>query len=1192
VASRGLERHQGSAGHTDSHTDLDQERQPSAVPGRPARDDPGRAVADAASGVTESGPQHRDAARHARPYRYPTDSRAGRVLAEFGDLAPGVETTEEVRLAGRVVTLRRHGHLSFATLRDSTGAIQLVVDTATLGAEGHAEFDALSRGDWVGVVGRVMTTRRGELSVRVLDFQPLTTTLAPPPRAALTDVRTRYRQRYLDLQVNERTREIFRIRHSAIGALRRALADRGFVEVETPVLQDIQGGASARPFVTHHNALGTDLYLRIALELHLKRLVVGGMERVFEIGRVFRNEGVDTRHNPEFTLLEAYQAFADYTDMMALVEDLVREAAQASVGSTVLRIGDRTIDLCSSWPRLRFADLIERKTGARMHPDMPIEDARAELDRLRIPYHTRWGAGRLMREVYEEKVQHDITGPLFCLDYPREVSPLARPHRDDPAYAERFELIVAGFELCNAHSEQNDPAEQLAAFQAEARARAGGDPEAGQIDLDYIRALECGLPPTGGLGIGVDRLVMLLAGVDSVREVILFPTLRPEFSPPDRARYGAPRPVLPPTALAEDGASQPPAIGSGPAVGPGGPPVVRSGTGPSVMAHGLGPRAVVSGAAKPAGSPPSPGVVGPMPAHRPTRSEEPRWPVRLVAGLTALSGLLELIVLRPSLHQRFQPVAQVLDPTWFAVAGQVLSVLVGLGLLLLADQLAKHKRTAWRIALGLFAVSTVTHAVKGDQLGATAWSALMAVTLLVSQDRFRAAPDPPSLLRLARFVPTYLAAVLVVGVTSLYLERHALRPEFTVSGAISTVLSGLIGLDGEYVYLRHRFAVIFPAALLTLGVVGLIVFAVLLFRPLRARGPRTEEEWRHALRLVHTYGWDTLAYFSLRDDKNFFFSSDGEAMLAYTYMGGYALVAGDPIGAPESLPGLLDEFLAMCDSRAWNPAFLAIRESDFPAYEARGFRAFYLGDEAILRCDRFDPDTAPKNLRAAVRRCARRYRFQLIPEAEASPRLVQELNAISARWRGKAPERGFTMSLSQDITGQGANPEFLLCVALDEHDTPGGFLRLVPAYGPDFGYTLDLMRHDPAAPNGMTEFLIASTARALDERGIVRLSMNFAMWGRLFADDVPFTLAERVARRLVGVLNPFFQIRSLRDFNAKFDPEWLPRVLAYRRPSDLPRVGLLYAGAEGFLALPFIGDLLVPKAVGGVAGPPAPARKG
>ncbi|MDT7665215.1 MAG: lysyl-tRNA synthetase, class [Pseudonocardiales bacterium] len=1141
VSHRGLERHPAAGRGTGPE-------QPKPSPTRPTG--PGHAAVPATAGEASTESTENSAGL---PYRYPTDSCAARLLAEHGELPPGRETDTEVRLAGRLRSIRRQGHLSFAVLGDSTGQLQLFVDTDTIGDGAHRAFDALSRGDWVGVRGRVMTTRRGELSLRVTEFEPLARALSPPPRGGLSDVQTRYRQRYLDLEVNERTREIFRIRHTAIAAIRRNLTDRGFTEVEGPVLQNIQGGASARPFVTHHNALGVDLYLRIALELHLKRLVVGGMERVFEIGRVFRNEGIDTRHNPEFTLLEAYQAFADYGDMMELVEDLVRDAARSSVGSAVLRVGGTEIDLDVPWPRLRFADLIEQKTGARMHPGMPVGEARAELDRLRIPYQASWGSGRLMKEVYDEKVQHDITGPVFCVDYPREVSPLAREHRDDPAYVERFELIVAGFELCNAYSEQNDPAAQLAAFEAEARARAGGDPEAGQIDLDYIRALEQGMPPTGGLGIGLDRLVMLLAGVDSIREVILFPTLRPEFPPPpDAARYGGPRPVQAPTPRADD---------LRPAGGEGGAP-----DGPS-----------------------------PAPPYAPGRAavqaDEPHWPVRLVAGLTALSGLLELIVLRPSLHKRFQSVEQVLDPTWFAVAGQVLSVLVGLGLLLLADQLAKRKRTAWRIALALFAVSTVAHAVKGYLPGATVGSALMAVTLLLTQDRFRASPDPPSLWRLARFVPTYLAAVLSVGVASLFLERHYLRPEFSVSGAVDTVLSGLVGVDGDYVYLRGRFGLIFPAGLLALGVVGLIVFAVLLFRPLRARGPHTEADWQHALRLVHSYGWDTLAYFALRDDKSFFFSSDGEAMVAYTYVGGYALVAGDPIGAPESLPGLLDEFLRMCDDRAWNPAFLAIREADFAAYEARGFRAFYLGDEAILRCDTFAlEETTPKSVRAAVRRCGRKYRFELVTESNAAPRLVRELNAISARWRGKAPERGFTMSLSQDIKGAGANPEFLLCVALDENDAPGGFLRLVPAYGPDFGYTLDLMRHDPAAPNGMTEFLIASTARALGERGVVRLSMNFAMWGRLFADDVPFTPAERVARRLVGALNPFFQIRSLRDFNAKFNPEWLPRVLAYRRPTDLPKVGLLYAGAEGFLAVPFIGDLLVPKAVGGVAAPSTPVK--
>jgi len=380
------------------------------------------------------------------PYSYATTTTVGRIRADHAGLGPDQRTDDEVSIAGRLRAIRQQGHFSFATLGESTGEIQLFVDAATLDKAQRAEFDSLSRGDWVGVRGRVMTTRRGELSVLVLECQPLARTLASPPTAhvGLTDVETRYRQRYLDLEVNERTREIFRIRHAAIAAIRRNLSDRGFTEVEGPVLQNIQGGATARPFVTHHNALGIDLYLRIALELHLKRLVVGGMDRVFEIGRVFRNEGLDPRHNPEFTLLEAYQAFADYHDMMDLAEDLVRDAARSSVGSAVLRVGGEVIDLDVPWPRVRFTDLIEQKTGARMHPDMPIEDARAVLDRLGIPYQAGWGCGRLMKEVYDEKVQREVTGPIFCVDYPREVSPLASEHRDDAAYVERFELIVAG----------------------------------------------------------------------------------------------------------------------------------------------------------------------------------------------------------------------------------------------------------------------------------------------------------------------------------------------------------------------------------------------------------------------------------------------------------------------------------------------------------------------------------------------------------------------------------------------------------------------------------------------------------------------------------------------------------------------------------------------------------------------------
>ncbi|WP_433554975.1 lysine--tRNA ligase [Pseudonocardia xinjiangensis] len=1108
-------------------------------------------------------------AGHGVPYRYPTDTTAAGIRAAHQGLAPDTFTTDHVRIAGRVDLVRRQGGLSFAVLRDRTGTVQLFVDTTVLGADRHRDFDELDRGDWVGVEGTVMTTRRGELSVCVQAFDLLGKALleAPDKHHGLTDVETRYRQRYVDLAANERTREIFRIRHTTIRAIRRYLEDRDFTEVEGPVLQTIQGGASARPFVTHHNALDLDMYLRIALELHLKRLIVGGLERVFEIGRVFRNEGIDTRHNPEFTMLEAYQAFADYHDMMDLVEGMITTAARAALGGAdgtgelVVHYAGQAIDLgAGPWPRVRFADMIAEKTGATMHPGMPVEEARAVLDGLHIPYDRSWGPGRLMKEVYDEKVQHDVVGPVFCIDYPREVSPLARAHRDDPDYVERFELIVAGFELCNAYSEQNDPVEQLAAFEAEARAKAGGDPEAGDIDLDYIRALEHGMPCTGGLGVGIDRLVMLLASVDSIREVILFPTLRPEFAAPEGAGpRGAPRPVLRPTPVAAD---RVPADGPAPDGAPE--------SGPLVALPDLAP------AAHPIAAPQRP-------------PERGRRVVQVIAVLTALGGVLQLLAQIPIVHARLDGREDAIDQLWLPVAGHIVSVIVGLLLILLADQLAKRKRLAWRLALALFTVGGLAHMAKGPHPVAVTICAGMLVALVWHRDLFRAPPDPPSLLRLVRFVPVYLAGVLAFGFVALAVERDRLDPDLTFGGGLVTVLGGLVGVDGPYTYRSPFFAAFFPTALVALGVAGLLVFAVLLFRPLVGRRPHTESDWEHANRLVRTYGWDTLAYFSLRDDKSFFFSSDGEAVLAYTYLGGYALVSADPIGSRESVVQVLDEFLATCEERAWNPAFLAVREASMPLYASRGFSSFYLGDEAILDCARFTLEGAGrKSLRAAVRRVGRSYRFQLIAESNAPARLVGQLNAISEKWRGKAPERGFTMSLSQDVTGAGANPEFLLCVALDEDGVPGGFLRVVPAYGSEFGYTLDVMRHDPDAPNGMTEFLIASTAAALGERGVRRLSMNFAMWGRLFADDIPFSPAQRAARWAVGVLNPFFQIKSLHDFNAKFDPEWMPRVLAYRRRIDLPRVGLLYAGAEGFLALPVIGELLVPKAVGGVTAPSAP----
>ncbi|WP_433284542.1 lysine--tRNA ligase [Pseudonocardia sp. CA-142604] len=1102
---------------------------------------------------------------HGLPYRYPIDHTTAEIRASHHALGPDTHTAEHVRLAGRLELVRHQGGLTFAVLRDRTGTIQLFVDTAVLGPDRHHEFDELDRGDWVGAEGTVMTTRRGELSVCVQDFALLGKSLleAPDKHHGLSDVETRYRQRYIDLAANERTREIFRIRHTAIRAIRRYLEDHDFTEVEGPVLQTIQGGASARPFVTHHNALDLDMYLRIALELHLKRLIVGGLERVFEIGRVFRNEGIDTRHNPEFTMLEAYQAFADYHDMMDLVEGMITTAARAALGdsggSLVVHYGGHAIDLgATPWSRVRFADMIAEKTGATMHPAMPIDEARAVLDRLRIPYERGWGAGRLMKEVYDEKVQHDVVGPVFCIDYPREVSPLARAHRDDPAYVERFELIVAGFELCNAYSEQNDPVEQLAAFEAEARAKAGGDPEAGDIDLDYIRALEHGMPCTGGLGVGIDRLVMLLASVDSIREVILFPTLRPEFAAPEGAGpAGAVRPVLPPTPVA-------------------GTPAGDGSVTTSVSAPATAPVTALPDLAPPA---------HPIPAPQ-RHPEQGRRAVTIIAVLTALGGVLQLLAQIPIVHARLDGREDAIDQLWLPVAGHVVSVIVGLLLILLADQLAKRKRLAWRVAVALFIVGGIAHMSKGPHPVAVTICVAMLLALVWYRDEFRAPADPPSLLRLVRFVPLYLAGVFAFGLVALWVESDRIEPGVTLDGALATVAGGLVGVDGPYTYRSRFFADFFPTALLALGIAGLVVFAILLFRPLVGRHPHTEGDWEHANRLVRTYGWDTLAYFSLRDDKSFFFSSDGEAVLAYTYLGGYALVSADPIGAPESVVRALDEFLDMCDERAWNPAFLAVREASMPLYASRGFTSFYLGDEAILDCARFTLDgPGRKSLRAAVRRVGRTHRFQLIAESNAPPRLVEQLNAISAKWRGKAPERGFTMSLSQDVTGAGANQEFLLCVALDEDGVPGGFLRVVPAYGPSFGYTLDLMRHDPDAPNGMTEFLIAGAAAALGQRGVRRLSMNFAMWGRLFADDIPFSPAQRAARWAVGVLNPFFQIKSLHDFNAKFDPEWLPRVLAYRHHIDLPRVGLLYAGAEGFLALPVIGELLVPKAVGGVTAP-------
>jgi lysyl-tRNA synthetase class 2 len=1099
--------------------------------------------------------EFRDSGTHPLEYRFEVDHSSAEIATGWEQLAPGERSDARVRVAGRLSLVRCHGGLTFGVLRDRTGTIQLFLDRSAVGEQIYRAFLDVDRGDWIGVSGTVMRTDRGELSIAVEQVQLLGNALRPPPDKdkGLTDVEVRYRQRYVDLMTNERTRQIFDIRRRVIQAIRNHLEERGFWEVEGPILQSIQGGATARPFISHHNALDIDMYLRIALELHLKRLVVGGMERVFEIGRVFRNEGVDVRHNPEFTMLEAYQAFADYNDMMDLVEGMVTAAVGAALnGNFVVKVGDHSVDMSPPWPRVTMADLIEQRLGVRLDPTMPVEQARQILDAQHVEWEADWGSGKLMKQLVDEKIQHDIVDPIFCVDYPQEVSPLARVHRSKPGYVERFELMVAGFELCNAYSEQNDAQEQLVAFEAEARAKAEGDPEAGDIDLDYVRALEYGLPCTGGLGIGIDRLVMLLSGADNIREVILFPTMRPEA-----------------------GTAGP----SGPAGG------ARRGTGIGRLdAPPSAPAAAI--VATPVAAKPPVAVLAPRQAavsnadHR-SQTRTLHW----LGGLAAVGGLIQLLTLVPVLHSKLAPFGDPIGPVWFRVTGHLLTMLVGLGLLFLAGQVGRGKRRAWQVCTVLFTIGIVTNIVKGPHPVSTAYCAAMAAALFSNRALFQGRSDPPSLFRLLRLAPLYALAVFVFGFVSLAIEKDHLGRPLTFAGGLQTIVQGVVGIGGPYSYKRLFFREFFPNALLILGIIGLIGIAYLLFRPLRARQPHTDTDWAHARRLVRQYGSDTLAYFSLRDDKSFFFSTDGEAFIAYTYLGGFALASGDPIGAPGSVDAVLDEFMQFCRQRSWRVAFLAASSEQLPRYTARGLRSFYLGDEAIVQCKTFSLEGgAMKGIRAAVRRIARTYHFEVVRESEISGKLVDQLNAISQQWRGKAPERGFTMSLSQDIEGGGHNPEFLLCVALDEKGEPGGFLRIVPAYGDDFGYTLDLMRHPPDAPNGMTEYLIAQTALALGAEGIDRLSMNFAMWGRLYEEDVTYTVGQRVAKRVVDVLNPFFQIKSLHDFNAKFAPTWLSRVLVFQEPTDLPRVGLLYAGAEGFLSIPGIGDLFVPKAVGGVLG--------
>jgi lysyl-tRNA synthetase class 2 len=462
------------------------------------------------------------------PYRFDRTDEAAGLRARFAELGAGEETGVLVSVAGRLMLSRPQGKLTFAELRDWSGAIQLFAGSGF--TQGYDAFSRLSLGDWVGASGEVVRTRRGELSVKVREW----VLLAEARRGfgdkwrGIADPDVRYRQRYVDLWANESSRDVFALRSRVVSNIRRFLDERGFVEVETPVLQPIPGGALARPFVTHHNAFDVDLYLRIAPELYLKRLVVGGMDRVFEIAKVFRNEGVSPRHNPEFTMLELYQAYADYTDLMVLTEGLVSELARNLCGTTSLTYGGRALDLAPPWRRAGLSELVEERIGVAVDVGMSVTELRAIAAQHGVPVSASWGAGKLVLEIYEKTTEGDLWGPVFVCDYPKEVSPLARDHRSRPDLVERFEPIVAGRELGNAFSELVDPDQQRARFEDQLAQRAAGDAEAMVVDEDYLRALDYGLPPTAGLGIGIDRLVMLLGDVANIRDVIAFPTLRPE----------------------------------------------------------------------------------------------------------------------------------------------------------------------------------------------------------------------------------------------------------------------------------------------------------------------------------------------------------------------------------------------------------------------------------------------------------------------------------------------------------------------------------------------------------------------------------------------------------------------------------------------------------------------------------------
>ncbi|ASI75852.1 lysine--tRNA ligase [Bacillus pacificus] len=462
--------------------------------------------------------------------RFERTNATNELLSLYGEFSK--EELEEkeisVSIAGRIMTKRGKGKAGFAHIQDLHGQVQIYVRKDAVGDEEYELFKTADLGDLVGIEGKIFKTNVGELSVKATSFTLLTKSLRPLPDKyhGLKDVEQRYRQRYLDLITSMESRETFVTRSKIIREMRRYLDDNGYLEVETPMMHAIAGGASARPFITHHNALDMELYMRIAIELHLKRLIVGGLEKVYEIGRVFRNEGVSTRHNPEFTMIELYEAYADYKDIMKLTENMVAHIAKQVLGTTTIQYGDYEINLEPEWTRLHMVDAIKEHSGADFWNPMSVEEARELAKEHNVEIKDTMEVGHIINEFFEQKVEDKLIQPTFIYGHPVEISPLAKKNDEDPRFTDRFELFIVAREHANAFTELNDPIDQKERFEAQLKEREQGNDEAHMMDDDYIEALEYGMPPTGGLGIGIDRLVMLLTNAPSIRDVLLFPAMR------------------------------------------------------------------------------------------------------------------------------------------------------------------------------------------------------------------------------------------------------------------------------------------------------------------------------------------------------------------------------------------------------------------------------------------------------------------------------------------------------------------------------------------------------------------------------------------------------------------------------------------------------------------------------------------